>query len=125
MAHVLVTGSADGPGRATARTLLDDGLDVVVRACDDDRLTAVGDLLDRGAVAVTGDLSDLHQVRDIADRVDRLGRMGADHPGAEVVTVDAGPLGLDGVGDVAGLLPAAGRAAEAVVVATEVDRAPW
>ena len=77
MAHVFITGSADGLGRATARTLLDDGHDVVVHARDDDRLTAVRDLLDRGAAAVTGDLSDPDRTRDVATRVNRLGRMDA------------------------------------------------
>jgi NAD(P)-dependent dehydrogenase (short-subunit alcohol dehydrogenase family) len=37
----------------------------------------VRDLLDRGAAAVVGDLSDLEQIRDIADQVNRLGRMDA------------------------------------------------
>jgi NAD(P)-dependent dehydrogenase (short-subunit alcohol dehydrogenase family) len=77
MARVFITGSADGLGRAAARTLLDDGHDVVVHARNDGRLTAVRDLLDRGAAAVTGDLSDLDQMRGVANQVNRLGRMNA------------------------------------------------
>ena len=77
MARVFIPGSADGLGRATAQTLLDAGHDVVVHARDDDRLRAVRELLDRGAAAVTGDLSDLDQTRDVADQVNRLGRMDA------------------------------------------------
>ncbi|MBT2519919.1 hypothetical protein [Arthrobacter sp. ISL-28] len=37
------------------------------------RLTAVQDLLDRGAVGVVGDLSDVEQTRDVADQVNRVG----------------------------------------------------
>jgi NAD(P)-dependent dehydrogenase (short-subunit alcohol dehydrogenase family) len=76
-ARVLVTGSADGLGRAAAQTLLEQGHEVVVHARNRDRLTAVRDLLDRGAAAVVGDLSDLEETRDVAGQVNRLGRMDA------------------------------------------------
>ena len=77
MARVFVTGSADGLGRAAAHTLLNDGHEVVVHARNRDRLTAVRDLLDRGAAAVVGDLSDLQETRGVARQVNRLGRMDA------------------------------------------------
>jgi NAD(P)-dependent dehydrogenase (short-subunit alcohol dehydrogenase family) len=77
MARVFVTGSADGLGRAAAQTLLDDGHEVVVHARSNDRLTAVRDLIDRGAAAVVGDLSDPDQTRGIAGQVNALGRMDA------------------------------------------------
>ncbi len=77
MAGVLVTGSADGLGRAAAQTLLEQGHEVVVHARNRDRLRAVRDLLDRGAAAVVGDLSDLEQTRGVARDVNRLGRMDA------------------------------------------------
>jgi NAD(P)-dependent dehydrogenase (short-subunit alcohol dehydrogenase family) len=77
VARVFITGSADGLGRATARTLLDDGHEVVVHARSRERLAAVDELLDRGAVPVAGDLADLEQTRDVADQVNRLGRMDA------------------------------------------------
>src|SRR4030095_9743175 len=77
MARVFITGSPDGLGRAAARTLLDDGHQVVVHARNRDRLTAVRDLLDRGAAAVAGDLSDLQQKRGLARDLHRLGRMDA------------------------------------------------
>jgi len=75
--RVLVTGSADGLGRAAAQTLLEQGHEVVVHARNRDRLTAVRDLLDRGAAAVVGDLSDLEETRDVAGQVNHLGRMDA------------------------------------------------
>jgi NAD(P)-dependent dehydrogenase (short-subunit alcohol dehydrogenase family) len=75
--RVFITGSADGLGRAAAQTLLEDGHEVVVHARNRDRLTDVRDLLDRGAAAVVGDLSDLEETRGVAAQVNRLGRMDA------------------------------------------------
>jgi NAD(P)-dependent dehydrogenase (short-subunit alcohol dehydrogenase family) len=75
--RVFITGSADGLGRAAAQTLLDQGNDVVVHARNQERLTAARDLLDRGAAAVVGDLSDLEQTHGVAEQVNRLGRMDA------------------------------------------------
>lgn len=75
MTRVLVTGSADGLGLATAQTLLDDGHEVVVHVRSRKRLTAVSALLDGGAAAVVGDFSDQQQIRDVAAQVNRLGRM--------------------------------------------------
>jgi hypothetical protein len=76
-ARVFITGSADGLGRAAAQTLLERGHEVVVHARNQDRLTAVRDLLDRGAAAVVGDLSDLEETRGVAGQVNRLGQMDA------------------------------------------------
>lgn len=77
MAHVFITGSADGLGRAAAQTLLEHGHDVVVHARNTNRLTAVRELQDQGAEAVIGDLSDLEETRALADQVNRLGPMDA------------------------------------------------
>jgi len=86
MTRVFITGSADGLGRAAAQTLLEDGHEVVVHARSTDRLAAVRDLLDRGAEAVVGDLSDLEETREIAARVNRLGHMDAVIHNAGVVS---------------------------------------
>ncbi|MGW3961442.1 SDR family NAD(P)-dependent oxidoreductase [Amycolatopsis sp. NPDC005003] len=75
MARIFITGSADGLGLAAARTLLGDGHEVVVHVRNEERLDAVRDL--RGAEAVVADLADAAQVRDLAERVNRLGRMDA------------------------------------------------
>src|SRR5881394_2618128 len=77
MARLFITGSADGLGRLAAETLLDDGHEVVVHVRNSDRLTAVRDLLDRGAAVAVGDLADIEQTRGIADEMNRLGRMDA------------------------------------------------
>jgi NAD(P)-dependent dehydrogenase (short-subunit alcohol dehydrogenase family) len=83
---VFITGSADGLGRAAAQSLLDDGHEVVVHARSTDRLVAVRDLVDRGAEAVVGDLSDLEETRGVADQVSGLGRMDAVIHNAGVVS---------------------------------------
>jgi NAD(P)-dependent dehydrogenase (short-subunit alcohol dehydrogenase family) len=77
MARVFITGSADGLGRLAAETLLDDGHKVVVHVRNNERLPTVDDLVERGAAAVVGDLSDIEQTRAIARDVDRLGQMDA------------------------------------------------
>jgi NAD(P)-dependent dehydrogenase (short-subunit alcohol dehydrogenase family) len=77
MSRVFVTGSADGLGRGAAEELLDEGHRVVVHARNEHRLTALRDLLDRGAEAVVGDLADAAQTRSVADQVNRLGPMDA------------------------------------------------
>jgi NAD(P)-dependent dehydrogenase (short-subunit alcohol dehydrogenase family) len=77
MARVFITGSADGLGRAAAETLLGAGHEVIVHARSTERLTALKDLLDRGAPAVVGDLADLDQTRSVAGQVNDLGPVDA------------------------------------------------
>lgn len=77
MARILITGSAQGLGRAAADTLLDDGHQVVVHARDTTRATTLADLIDRGADLVVGDLADSQQTRLLADQANQLGRMDA------------------------------------------------
>jgi NAD(P)-dependent dehydrogenase (short-subunit alcohol dehydrogenase family) len=73
MARILVTGSTDGIGRATAEALLDDDRQVVVHARTPARLAAVQDLLDRGATGIVGDLAHLDQVHDLIEQANALG----------------------------------------------------
>ncbi len=75
MARIFITGSTDGLGRAAAQSLMDNGHEVIVHARTTDRLTAVKDLLDRGAASVVGDLSDIEQIRDVAEQVNRSGAL--------------------------------------------------
>lgn len=77
MTRVFITGSAVGLGRASAQSLLEAGHEVVVHARNQDRLTAVSELIDQGASAVVGDLSDFGETRSVADQVNRLGQMDA------------------------------------------------
>ena len=67
--RILVTGSADGLGRAAADTLLSGlsgGHDVVVHARNPDRAASLAALVDRGADIVVGDFADRDAVRRIA-----------------------------------------------------------
>lgn len=77
MSRILVTGSSDGLGRASAEALLDDGHDVVVHARTSGRLTAVQDLLDRNAQAVVGDLAKPNELRRLVKQANALGRFDA------------------------------------------------
>lgn len=77
MARILVTGSTQGLGRATAVALLGQGHHVVVHARDQTRAGTLSDLAQRGARVVVGDLASGQQTRDLADQVNELGRMDA------------------------------------------------
>ncbi|MGJ5755788.1 short-subunit dehydrogenase [Streptomyces puniciscabiei] len=66
MSRILVTGSADGLGRAAADALLSGGHEVVVHARNRERAAALDALVDRGAHLVVGDFTDRDAVRRIA-----------------------------------------------------------
>ncbi|MGR6968243.1 SDR family NAD(P)-dependent oxidoreductase [Streptomyces cynarae] len=66
MSRILVTGSADGLGRAAADSLLSAGHEVVVHARDQERAAGLHPLADRGAHLVVGDFMDRDAVRRIA-----------------------------------------------------------
>lgn len=69
LSRVLVTGSADGLGRAVADALLSEGHDVVVHARNRQRAAVLDTLVGRGAHLVVGDLSERDAVRRIADEL--------------------------------------------------------
>jgi NAD(P)-dependent dehydrogenase (short-subunit alcohol dehydrogenase family) len=73
MKRILITGSTDGVGRATAEALLDDCHQVVVHARTTARLAAVQQLIDGGAEAIVGDLSSLDEVHDLIEQANSLG----------------------------------------------------
>jgi NAD(P)-dependent dehydrogenase (short-subunit alcohol dehydrogenase family) len=66
MSRILVTGSADGLGRAAAETLLSEGHDVVVHARNDERAAGLEPLVRRGAGIVVADFADRDAVRRVA-----------------------------------------------------------
>ncbi|GAA2514864.1 SDR family NAD(P)-dependent oxidoreductase [Streptomyces levis] len=68
--RILVTGSADGLGRAAADTLLAAGHDVVVHARNRERAKELDPLVERGARLVVGDFTDREAVRRIAGELD-------------------------------------------------------
>jgi NAD(P)-dependent dehydrogenase (short-subunit alcohol dehydrogenase family) len=66
MANILVTGSTDGIGRETARTLADAGHRVVLHARNDERAEVARAAVPSAAAVVVGDLASLAQTRALA-----------------------------------------------------------
>src|SRR5438105_1672465 len=77
MGRIFITGSTDGLGRAAARSLMEQGHEVVLHARSLERASAVADLAARSAGVVIGDLSRAAETRGIADQVNGIGRMDA------------------------------------------------
>lgn len=77
MAHVLVTGSADGLGRMAAELLVESGHEVVLHARNEQRAADARAAV-RGAKGVLiGDLASIQETRSLADQANRLGRFDA------------------------------------------------
>ena len=77
MARILVTGSTQGIGRATAEALMDGGHQVVTHARSHERAASLAVLTERGADVVVGDLANRQETLHVADQVSMLGRMDA------------------------------------------------
>jgi NAD(P)-dependent dehydrogenase (short-subunit alcohol dehydrogenase family) len=77
MGRIFITGSTDGLGRAAARTLMEEGHEVVLHARSGARASAVADLAPRSGGVVIGELSSAVETRRIADQVNGIGRMDA------------------------------------------------
>jgi NAD(P)-dependent dehydrogenase (short-subunit alcohol dehydrogenase family) len=77
MKRIFITGSTDGLGLNAARTLIEEGNEVVLHARSQKRAAAVADLSARAAGLVNGDLSSASETRSVAEQVNRIGRMDA------------------------------------------------
>jgi NAD(P)-dependent dehydrogenase (short-subunit alcohol dehydrogenase family) len=77
VAIIFITGSTDGLGLAAARSLLDDGHQVVLHARSADRAKTIGEVASRSAGIVIGDLRSASEIRSIADQVNSIGRIDA------------------------------------------------
>lgn len=77
MAHIFITGSTDGLGRAAARALIDDGHRVVLHARSRRRASALDDLASRSAGVVVGDLASAVETRSVAEQVNAIGPVDA------------------------------------------------
>jgi NAD(P)-dependent dehydrogenase (short-subunit alcohol dehydrogenase family) len=75
--RVLVTGSTTGLGALAARSLLDDGHEVVLHARNAARLDAVADLADRAVGVVVGDLARRDETHAVADQARAVGSIHA------------------------------------------------
>ncbi len=77
MARIFITGSTDGLGRGAARTLMEEGHELVLHARSRTRAADIDDLASRAACVVIGDLASAAETKDIADQVNVIGRMDA------------------------------------------------
>jgi NAD(P)-dependent dehydrogenase (short-subunit alcohol dehydrogenase family) len=77
MSRIFITGSTDGLGLAAARALMGEGHEVVLHARSSERAAALGDVAQRAAGIVVGDLSSAVQTRATAEQVNKIGRMDA------------------------------------------------
>ena len=77
MARVFITGSTDGLGLASARTLVDQGHEVLLHARTRERAASLDDLAPQAAGIVIGDLGSAAETRDLAAQVNAHGRMDA------------------------------------------------
>ncbi|HEY8473112.1 MAG TPA: SDR family NAD(P)-dependent oxidoreductase [Natronosporangium sp.] len=77
MGRIFVTGSADGIGLETARTLIAMGHQVVLHARNDDRARDTKAAAPGAAGVVVGDVSSLKQTRALAAAVNQYGRFDA------------------------------------------------
>jgi NAD(P)-dependent dehydrogenase (short-subunit alcohol dehydrogenase family) len=77
VSRIFITGSADGLGRGAASALMGDGHDVVLHARSRERAAALSDLAPGAAGVLIGDLSSAAETRELADRLNEIGRMDA------------------------------------------------
>lgn len=77
MSRIFITGSTDGLGLAAARTLMDEGHEVVLHARSARRAASLAALAPRAAGVVIGDLGSAAETRSIAEQVNEIGRMDA------------------------------------------------
>lgn len=98
MGRIFITGSTDGLGRASARTLIEEGHQVVMHARSPERASAVANLVGRATGVVFGDLASGVETRRIADQVNGMGRMDAviHNAGAYLASRSATPEGHAG-----------------------------
>ena len=77
MARIFITGSTDGLGRAAARTLIDEGHEVVLHARSRERASTLDDIASRSAGVIIGDLGRAVDTRRVAVQVNAIGPMDA------------------------------------------------
>ncbi|MBX5186774.1 SDR family NAD(P)-dependent oxidoreductase [Rhizobium sp. NZLR5] len=77
MSRIFITGSTDGLGLAAARTLMNEGHDVVLHARSRERAAAITDISASALGIVIGDLASAAETRSIAEQINAIGRMDA------------------------------------------------
>jgi NAD(P)-dependent dehydrogenase (short-subunit alcohol dehydrogenase family) len=77
MSRVFVTGGTDGLGYAAARTLIEEGHEIVLHARSLERAPAITDLTPQSIGIVFGDLSSSVETQKLAEQVNAIGRIDA------------------------------------------------
>src|SRR5580704_6287281 len=77
MARIFITGSSDGLGQLAAGMLADAGHQVVLHARNESRAKEAQRKVPGAEAVVTGDLSDIRAVVDVAAQVNALGAFDA------------------------------------------------
>src|SRR5882672_3118830 len=77
MARVFITGSADGLGQLAARALIAQGHQVVLHARNEKRRKDARDKVPRAENVVTADLSSIDETKQLASKVNALGKFDA------------------------------------------------
>lgn len=77
MARVFITGSSDGLGKMAAQLLIQQGHNVVLHARNEARGQDAKSGVPKAEAVVIGDLSSIHETREVADQVNALGAFDA------------------------------------------------
>ena len=77
MARILITGSADGLGRQSAKSLADQGHQVVLHARNSERGRYAKQRVPGAEHVISGDLSDIDETKNVAYQANALGQFDA------------------------------------------------
>jgi NAD(P)-dependent dehydrogenase (short-subunit alcohol dehydrogenase family) len=77
MARVFITGSADGLGQLSARLLIEQGHKVVLHARNAERAREASKKTPGAETVLTGDLSNIEEIKQLAHSVNKLGPLEA------------------------------------------------
>lgn len=77
MARIFITGSADGLGQLAATSLADQGHQVVIHARNSERGRYAKQTVPGAEHAISGDLSDVDETKNVAYEANTLGRFDA------------------------------------------------
>src|SRR5687768_3067636 len=77
MARILITGSADGLGQLSAKSLADQGHQVVLHARNSERGRYAKQKVPGAEHVISGDLSDIDETKNVANEANALGRFDA------------------------------------------------
>src|SRR5450631_3458806 len=97
MAHIFITGSAEGLGRMAGELLIEQGHRVVLHARNETRRKELMNQVPRADGILTADLSSIEETRNLAAGVNELGTFDAVIHNAGVYKVSKRDLTKDGL----------------------------